>query len=323
MTGMLVQVVQFVHPGFEYRRPGHVGGRYLRSGVMSWKPGNSRHDRKFMLTRGSLLEWGTRQDHRSAGIVFWGEWGGPSVFWKLDGSPGKPMAGIIHAPFRPTACPSESVQNTDPMVFGDAFIYSNCLQQHYVSLRTLSPGSMILFGRHSRADGQAAFSLDTCLIIDRVEALVPRSFLAQSYGTDLLADAVLSPLHSEGADDHVTVYFGRNRERDEAGPFSFFPARAADRADSLFPRPRLSPSGRLRGVVSPEKMQGIKVASVSIVERDAIWEEVASQVTEQGCALGYYAAPPPLLDSAAAEAAVREPPAPLSAWTPPSSARSL
>src|SRR5207249_3533856 len=60
-------------------------------------------------------------------------------------------------------------------------IYSNCLQQHYVSLRTLSPGSIILFGRHSRADGQAAFSLDTCLIIDRFEALVPRSFLAQSY----------------------------------------------------------------------------------------------------------------------------------------------
>jgi hypothetical protein len=60
-------------------------------------------------------------------------------------------------------------------------------------------------------------------------------------------------------------------------------------------------------------MRGIKVASMSIVERDAIWEEVASQVTEQGCALGYYAAPPPLLDSAAAEAAAREPPAPLSA----------
>jgi hypothetical protein len=38
---MPVQVVQFVHPGFEY----HVGGRYLRSGVMSWKPGKCMHRR--------------------------------------------------------------------------------------------------------------------------------------------------------------------------------------------------------------------------------------------------------------------------------------
>ncbi len=313
MTAALVQVVQFVHPGFEYHRAEHVGGRYTRSGVMSWKPGNSQHDRKFMLTRGSVLDWDTRRDRRSTDIVFWGEWEGPSVFWKPDDSPGKPIASIIHAPFRPTSCPSEPVQNTDPMVFGDAFIYSNCLQQAYVSLRTLSSGSIILFGRHSRADGQSAFSLDTCLVIDRVETLVPRPFVRQSYGRDLLADAVLSPLHTEGADNDFTVYFGSSRVGGGTAPFSFFPARAMSEADQLFPRPRLSPSGPLQGVISSDNMQGIKVAVVSIPKRDAIWEEVASQVAQQGCALGYRADPPPLLDSASAESAAREPSTPLSA----------
>ncbi len=45
----------------------------------------------------------------------------------------------MHAAFRPGRLPLESVQNTDPMVFGDAFVYSNCLQDSFVSLRTPSP----------------------------------------------------------------------------------------------------------------------------------------------------------------------------------------
>ncbi len=34
--------------------------------------------------------------------------------------------------------------------------------------------------------------------------------------------------------------------------------------------------------------------------RDAIWEEVAAQVSHQGCLLGYHAAAPPVLTQAAA-----------------------
>jgi hypothetical protein len=193
------------------------------------------------------------------------------------------------------------------------FIYSNCLQHAYVSLRTLSTGSIILFGRHSRVDGQPGFNLDTCLVIDRVETLAPGPFVIQSYGTDLLTDAVLGPLHTEGADDDFTVYFGRGRVGDGVAPFSFFPARAMNHSNPLFARPRLTPTGPLQGVISPHNMQGIKVATASVSERDAIWQEVVSQVAEQQCALGYHAAPPPLLDPAAAESAAREPPAPLTA----------
>lgn len=37
-----MQVVQFVHPGFEYHRAEHVGRRNDPSGVMAWKPGLKR-----------------------------------------------------------------------------------------------------------------------------------------------------------------------------------------------------------------------------------------------------------------------------------------
>ncbi len=314
MTGKPLQVVQFVHPGFEYHRSEHIGRPEVRSGVMGWKPGLSQHNRKFVLTRGSLHEWSTGRDHRLIPIGFWGEWEGPSVFWKLDGSPGKPMPSIIHSPFRPAQPPTAPIQNTDPMVFGDAFVYSNCLQGAYRSLRTLCQGSMILFGRHARVDGHPSFNLDTCLVVDqRVETLEPVPIDVARYGTDLLTDAVLSPIHTEGAREKLTVYFGR-RSPDGGGPFSFVPARSVTDAPPLFARPALLPEGALQGVVSPGNMQGVKVTSgLSLAERDAIWEEVVRQVARQGCGLGYHAAPPPVLQPHEAEVVARGGPTPLAA----------
>jgi hypothetical protein len=309
MTGHGLQVVQFVHPGFEYHGSEYVGGRSTRSGVMGWKPGLSRHDRKFMLTRGSVLDCDTGRDHASVPIVFWGEWEGPSVFWKLNGPPGKPMPSIIHAPFRPAHCPIVPIQNTDPMVFGDAFVYSNCLQNAYRSLRTLGRGSIVLFGRHARVNGQRSFSLDTCLVIDRVETLAPVPIDVASYTSDLLTDVVLSPLHTEGAVDDLTVYFGQRRSPERSGPFSFFPARPASATMPLFARPQISAMGPLHGVISPENMQGIKTTSgLSVEDRDAIWEEVVRQLAKQDCGLGYHAEPPPVLSALKAENATRHGP---------------
>jgi len=217
MTMSTVQIIQFVHPGFEYQRSEHVGRRHVRSGVMEWKEGSSPHDRKFMLTRGSLFDFARATDHQDVPLVFWGEWEGPSVFWRLEGKREPSRPSIIHSPFRPDRPPLEPVQNTDPMVFGDAFIYSNCLQDAYVSLRTLTPGSIVLFGRHSRTGG-TAFSLDTCLVVDRVEPLAPLPFDEGTYGKDILADAVLNPLYTEGARHNFTVYFGSPRSGNSEAP---------------------------------------------------------------------------------------------------------
>jgi hypothetical protein len=87
-------------------------------------------------------------------------------------------------------------------------------------------------------------------------------------------------------------------------------ARLADH-DRLFARPQLNPTGPLEDIISPENMQGINTASVSVDERNAIWTDVVEQVARNGCGLGYEATPPPLVDQAAAKAAAQQPPAPL------------
>lgn len=289
------RVVQFVHPGFEYRSQEHVGPKSQRSGVMGWKAGRSRHDRKFMLSMGSIFDPISGTDTTDVPICFWGEWEGPSVFWKLD-STERPEPSVLHSPFRPAVRPTSPVQNTDPMVFGDSFVYSNCMQGTYRILRTLTPGSIVLFGRFSRTERRPAFGLDTCLVVDRIERLSPTPFEDGGYGTDLLEDAVLKPLHTEGAREDLTVYFGRRRSAATPGPFSFVPAQRMLKGVPIFARPELRPIGALAGVVSPANMQGIKGSSHDVPGRDEVWAEVARQVVEQGCGLGYHAAAPPLLD---------------------------
>lgn len=310
MTDNGLEIIQFVHPGFEYSSPKFIGPKKQRSGVMPWKEGLSAHDRKFMWTQGSALDPRTNEDFTEVPLTLWGEWEGPSIYWKID-SPGKPLASIIHAPFRPANVPTTSVQNTDPMVFGDSFIYSNCRQPRHPVLRSLPSGSIILFGRLAREDGRHSFSLDTCFVADRVQQLPTIPFDPTAYGTDLVDDAALCALHSEGFHSDVGVHTGRARS---GGPiFSFFPAKLAEEAPALFPRPELRPVGALEGVISPGTQATNMTHGVTASDRDAIWHEVVNQIVEQGCVLGYNASPPPLLDDDEARRAARDAPRTLKA----------
>lgn len=288
------KIVQFVHPGFEYQKHGHVGPRHQRSGVMAWKDGGSIHDRKFMWHPGSALDVTGGVDHADVPLTFWGEWEGPSVFWKIN-SPGKPLASIVHGPFRPADVPTRSVQNTDPMVFGDAFIYSNCRQPSRPVLRGLPEGSVILFGRLGKRNEtkEPFFALDTCLVVDRVQSLPARPFDESSYGSDIVEDTAVCALYTEGARGDLVVHTGRTRAQAEA--FSYVPARISPDAPSLFGRPELRPEDGLEDIISPGT-QGINVThDLSDSDRDAVWKAVVNQVVDQGCVLGYHAAEPTFL----------------------------
>jgi hypothetical protein len=261
-----------------------------------------------MVTNGDVYDWETQIDHPSVPLGFWGEWEGPSVFWKVD-SPGKPLPKIVHAPFQAAQMPAASIQNTDPMVFGDSMVYSNCLQATHPSLRELTVGSIVLFGRHARVLGQPSFSLDTCLVVDHREQLAPGP--TNAIGTDLLATAVLGPLFSEGESGPLSVYFGQRRSSARSKQFSFFPARLMHESSPLFARPELSPTGALIDIINPGKMQGIKLTHLSRADRDSVWEEVVRQVTVQGCRLGHRASAPPVLEGEEASSASRQAPGPL------------
>jgi hypothetical protein len=140
------------------------------------------------------------------------------------------------------------------MVFGDAFVYSNCLQPSFPSLRSLASGSIVLFGRYGREKKFHSFSLDTCLVVDRVQTMRTDG---EGWGSDLVSDVVLRPLATEEWHGDLTVYFGRSGP---ASPFSFFPARRFDQPSHLFARPKLTPSDEMMGVITPAKNQSIKIS---------------------------------------------------------------
>ena len=168
-------------------------------------------------------------------------------------------------------------------------------------LRSLNPGSVVLFGRYSRVDGVPAFSLDTCLVVDRMQRITPVPFEDDVFGRDLVDDVVVRPLFTEGARDDLTVFLGRGKG-DDGAPFSFFPAQLMEAGDPpLFARPELRPTGALEGIVVSGNMQGIKATWNLDADRvEAIWREVVAQVVQQGCSLGHRAAEPPILTQDAA-----------------------
>jgi hypothetical protein len=202
------------------------------------------------------------------------------------------------------------VQNTDPLVFGDRFVYSNCLQPAFPRLlQHLTPGSIVLFGRHGRPGGEPSFGLDTCLVVDSCQRLEPQP--PKQLGGDLLDDAVLGPLFTE-MDEPTTLAVYRGRARDLSlgdRPFSFVPALRVMDELPRFARPRLRPVGGLDGVINPAKNEAVKgTYNLRVHDRDAVWNEVVSQVTAQGCGLGYHVEAPPVMDERVVAVHVQGPP---------------
>ena len=145
MTDQLT-FVQFPHPGGEHRPTGLE---------MPWNTG--LRARKFLKAHGRYLVEG---EVRTGPFTFWGEWEAQSrIVETYKNRPGWPRA--LHEPYWDVPADTRSLQNTDPLVFGDRFLYSNCRQRSNGKLRALAPGSLILFG--SKVGGQ--FALDTMFVI--------------------------------------------------------------------------------------------------------------------------------------------------------------
>ncbi len=146
-------VVQFPHPGLEHKPP-------KGAAVFPWNLG--RHGRKFLRAPGRLLADDGALRHTD--VVFWGEYEAASRVlcrWSPTGE----LPTALHEPLLTTPPDSPKRQNTDPWVFGDRFLYSNCKQltPHggASALQSLPRGSVILFG--SQIGGP--FCLDTVFVV--------------------------------------------------------------------------------------------------------------------------------------------------------------
>lgn len=312
-----LRVIQFPHPGFEHSvkdcLAGTVAEDSLRqaakshsapscplcaegSHVKPWKPGKVSHNRKYMVVTGNLVAGKGAQLETGVFLGFWGEWEPPSR-WRAQTRHSPDHPSIIHRPVLPAALPAMRLQNTDPMVFGERFHYTNCKTGG--TRRDMPPGAMVLFGRvghHRGTDGvkRWGFGLDACFVVHerkgRIDVEEDEPF---TYGEDLLTDVVFSPLRGDPRRKwHLSYHYtGRMASDGQDDPFSFFPAvRHVERPEG-FARPILEPTEHLR--INPKNARS---ATTTFVDNDAaarlLWDEVVEQVTEQGCSLGVFAQPP-------------------------------
>lgn len=265
MTEDRLMFVQFPHPGREHEPDGDV---------MRW---NGRdHKRKFLEASATYID---TEGLHTGPVSFWGEWEPPSrvIARYRPTQPGLPH--YLHEPF--WEVPRKGPwQNTDPLVFGDRFLYSNCRQERNEKLRSLAPGSIILFG--SKLGGE--FVLDTLFVVAAGSA---RYEVAGSRTLDVepwVQEVVFERLRQSAKQPQIPLRLYRSVTFQELpdGPFSFVPCQPASHSSAGFARPPI----RLdRGWISPGLALGAKATPASPAELRELWNSVVGQVMGAGLEL--------------------------------------
>lgn len=224
--------VQFSHPGGE-----HAPDRGCEK---AWhNPENGPHRRKFMQLCG---RWIDENGNRQAGVLHaWGEWEPESeVVAKLDPPDGDPRhPRYLWRPFYVPREDYRELHNTDPFIFGECFLYSNCRQEKNSGLRHLARGSVIAFGSCKKDSKKRwRWLLDTVLVVrdfidydqskarEALRDRVPVAFLDVTGGP--LAAANAGAERSSGTCTptglRLRLYRGATPDNHVDGMFSFFPA---------------------------------------------------------------------------------------------------
>lgn len=277
--------VQFPHPGSEHRP---IGSQ------MPWN--RSNHARKFLKTGGQYLMGSQIQ---SGSFTFWGEWEPQSrvIASFPDNKPGWPH--YLHEPFWQLPADGGWRQNTDPLVFGNQFLYSNCRQGQNGKLRELATGSLVLFG--SKVAGE--FVLDTLFVVGDGFHGGSTGYLdhpdwVQHVVFEPLSLAPKQPAHS------FRLYRGRTYAEAPNGPFSFVPCQPCNPVAAGFARPAVQLEGRW---IEPNLAMNAKATPATQQELDELWEQIVQQVIQAGLALGVRLDVPPRVDGATSNQTVSKP----------------
>jgi len=276
--------VQFPHPGGEHNP---------LTDDMAWNTGD--HRRKFLIAPGRYLDGDDQLG--VADLVLWAEWEPPSRVERRWPASGR-LPRALHRPY--WAEPTRRVrQNTDPWIWGEPMIYSNCKQifgpqRRPTSMQRLTHGSVICFG--STIDGE--FCVDTVFVVAAAEPWTPGE------AADLAVDEAFKTctagsLAARRRDAHLrlTLYRGATVDNPVQGMYSFVPARRADRGDLRFPRPPI----RLPGFINPASRQstwGSKRSLPMNTLRDN-WEAVRHQVLAADLLLAVWLRTPDRISSPA------------------------
>ncbi len=296
---MPILFVQFLHPGREHSA----------STGTCWNA--KAHRRKFLRSPGRHLRVNSIELN-TGDIAFWGEWEAES---EIDASIADPIPQGPHRIFAPYYVQPRDyagLQNTDPFVFGKRFFYSNCLQPSRPLLRSLTRGSVILFG--SSLAGQ--FVLDTVFVVSQRQPLGPESIdrFEGDEGSSCFVDVTLRPLFPDTVRSAphctsvptsqptyrstcegdrkslLTLYYGATFDEPVGEMFSFVPCLPATEAPRGFARPRITLDEITDGLT-----QNCRATELdTVATATTLWRRVRAQVEEAGLSAGVTIDHPPL-----------------------------
>ena len=284
--------VQFPHPGGEHIPPGDD---------MPWNI--HPHGRKFLVSRGRYIDEDSRAG--SAVLTLWGEWEPPSRVvrrWPKNGR----LPRVLHRPYWVRPAKDVFRQNTDPWIWGERMLYSNCKQivgpeRRPTSMQKLHRGSVLCFG--SSIDGE--FCIDTVFVVASYEPWVP-AHASQLNVSDAFAVCTGGSITAGGTDANVdlTLYRGATIDEPVEGMYSFVPARRADSKDSRFARPAIHD---LPGLINPASKQSTRGSKrpLPASEIRRAWDSVRRQVLEARAVLAVSVDTPPEEDVTGAVPATR------------------
>jgi hypothetical protein len=266
--------VQFIHPGREHVPD--VGDLKL------WN--RDAHRRKFLKGRGRCIADGVVMRDE---LIFWGEWEPESVVLLRYEQFLSHGPRFLYEPYLAEHRDGLWRQNTDPFVFGEGFRYTGCLQHTRrgpTQLRYLAAGSVVLFGSCLR---RSRFVVDTVFVVGGHVDHTANDWRRQLDGriSETYRAVTIEPWYrgERPKDQSHRLYFGATPEQPVGATFSFFPCQPYDERGCGFSRPEV----HIPGYVTRNLTQGKKITrDLALPELGELWEEVVSQIEEQGLALG-------------------------------------
>ena len=278
-----LRFIQFPHPGREHE-PDSCGGK-------AWNKPPSPHARKFMEFFGKWIE--DDGNPRNGKLRAWGEWEAESeLLCELN----QPYQYSLYPRYlwHPYYIPKDTykgLHNTDPFIFGERFLYSNCRQQSQSrtsGLAHLGRGSVIAFGSGKKIAGEWKWLLDTVFVVaGSVTYKAPEARLELA---EAAPEAFLTVTGGPIADNEKAsfrLYKGATPHQPVEGMFSFFPAMPAD-GDTGFPRPVVDLD---RQYFTPSNLRAPKGRRSELTsdELRVLWKSLVAQVRKAGLVLGTHA----------------------------------
>ena len=284
--------VQFPHPGGEHKPD--------RDGKIGWNKthrnnGTNPHKRKFMQFHGKWI--GKDGNEHADKLRAWGEWEPESELIRDFDSPQDGYPRYLWRPYWIQTNSYRCLHNTDPFIFGNCFLYSNCgqLPRSRRGLKHLERGSVIAFG--SKVRREQKWALDTVLVVrdsflydpldprKTLEGKVSETFLNVT-GGPLAEDPKLKKRADNGEPQEFRLYRGATPKNPVSGMYSFFPAIPAG-SGSGFRRPTIVGIQQ----INPRNWRTPKghVEERSLKELRHLWDLLVAQVRKANLVLGTWA----------------------------------